>query len=102
MVAKEETCRLLTLIWKRFAVWLPSGKAYVLTTPQILDVFGVIVMKPKGWFIEYRLPEGPPPFKNFILLTVLIRTVFVREAEPAESRTVIIAPGRFKLDNKTT
>ena len=72
------------------------------TTPQILDVFGVTVMKPKGWLMLYKLPEGPPPFKNFILLTVLITTVFVRDALPAESRIVIIAPGRFKLDNKTT
>jgi hypothetical protein len=80
MVAKEETCRLLTLTWKRFAVWLPSGKAYVLTTPQILDVFGVTVMKPYGWLMLYKLPEGPPPFKNFILLTVLMITGFDREA----------------------
>jgi len=28
----------------------------------------------------YKLPEGPPPFKNFILLTVLMITGFDREA----------------------
>jgi hypothetical protein len=68
----------------------------------MLDVFGVTVRNPKGWLIVYKFLSGPPPFKNFIALIVLRTMVFVIEALPIESRTVIIEPGRFKLDNKTT
>ena len=73
----------------------------MLTTPQMLDVFGVTVRNPKGWLIVYILLFGPPPFKNFILFTVLRTIVFVTEALPVESRTVIIEPGRFKLESRT-
>lgn len=44
---------------------------------------------------------SPPPFKNFIPLMVLRTIVFVAEALPVESRTVIIDPGRFKLESLT-
>jgi len=44
---------------------------------------------------------GPPPFKNVIPLIVLRTMEFVREALPVESRTVIIEPGRFKLESLT-
>lgn len=44
---------------------------------------------------------GPPPFKNLIVFTVLRIMVLVAEAVPVESRTVIIEPGRFKLESRT-
>ena len=69
--------------------------------PQMLDVFGVTVRNPKGWLIVYMLLLGPPPFKNFISFIVLRIMVFVTEALPVESRTVIMEPGRFRLESST-
>ena len=73
----------------------------MLTTPQMLDVLGVTVRNPKGWLIVYMLLFGPPPFKKLIAFTVLRTMVLVAEALPVESRTVIIEPGRFKLESRT-
>jgi hypothetical protein len=67
----------------------------------MLDVFGVTVRNPYRWLIVYILLLSPPPFKNFISFTVLRIMVFVTEALPVESRTVIMEPGRFRLESRT-